>query len=85
MLDEFLRNLSVGFTVAVSTLGTWLVSALGMIPDDITKLASLFSMVLIVVMVKSHLTNQKKAKLDMKKSKLEIEVLERQKKINRDK
>ncbi len=77
LASEILHSQAVGGSVVVGTIWTGLASFLDYIPDDITKLASLLSAVLIIVLIRAHLTNTKKTQL-------EIEALEKKKKSVRD-
>lgn len=75
--SEVLHSQAVGGSVVVGTIWTWCASLLDYIPDDIGKLASVLSMILVIVLIRAHLANTKKTNL-------EIEALEKKKKSVRD-
>lgn len=79
-LIEIALGAKTGQIVAGSTVGTGLGTWLDLIPSEIGKLATLVGIVLSLVLIRSHLQRIKldaqTAKVALKKSLLEIEIME---------
>lgn len=73
MIRALVENTKVAATTASSTAVTgYTFDVLGMIPDDIGKLASLVGIVLSLVLIYTH---WRKGRADLEKTRLEVEVL----------
>jgi len=72
---ELLMSPKVGHAIATSTMGSGAATILELIPADIGKLATLLGVVLSVVLIVIHV---RRHLLDSRKARLEIEILKKQ-------
>lgn len=64
-LQQLAENPKVASGAAAMTTGTGIGTFLDWIPNDIGKLATLVGIILSVVLIRVHLTNLKKAQLEL--------------------
>ncbi len=75
-MDHIINDVKAALVICASTLGAGLGLILEWIPDDIGKLAVLFSMVLTVIVARNHLRKGRMDHLQRRKLELEVKALE---------
>lgn len=74
-INHAMHSIKLAWTSAITTLGVGLGTIMDFIPDDIGKLASVFGIILTVILIVNHWGM---GKLNRKKARLENELLIRE-------